>query len=59
MRSGSDLVAFLMIGGGIFFTIFSVAAWTTGRRIGSLLLAVVAGVDFAFAAALLTRASGG
>jgi hypothetical protein len=44
-----------MFGGGLFFTITSVVAWTTGRRIGALLIAVVAGLDFAFAIALLTR----
>jgi hypothetical protein len=44
-----------MMAGGVFFTLFSVVAWTTGRRIAALLLAVLAGVDFAFAIALLTR----
>ncbi|HET6475985.1 MAG TPA: hypothetical protein VFH93_07925 [Thermoleophilia bacterium] len=58
MRSGSDLVLLLTLGGGLFFTVVSVVAWTSGRRIGSLLIAVVAGVDFAFAVALLTGASG-
>ena len=53
-----NVVVLLMIGGGIFFTIFSVAAWTTGRRVGSMLLAAVAGVDFAFAVSLLMRGSG-
>ena len=55
---GTSLVLLFMIGGGVFFTAFSVAAWVTGRRVGSLLLAAVAGVDFAFAFALLTRSSG-
>ena len=55
---GLDLVLLLTLGGGLFFTVVSVVAWTSGRRIGSLLLAVVAGVDFAFAVALLTGVSG-
>ncbi len=59
MRSGPDLVLLFMIGGGIFFTLLSVVAWTMGRRAGSLMLAAIAGVDFAFAIALLTRSSGG
>ena len=59
MRSGGDLVVLFMLGGGVLFTLFSVVAWTTGRRVGALLLAVVAGVNFAFAIGLLTRASGG
>jgi len=53
------VVVLLMIGGGAFFTVFSVTAWTTGRRVGAILLAAVAGVDFAFAISLLTRGSGG
>jgi hypothetical protein len=53
VRSGSDLVMLFMFGGGIFFTALSVVAWIGGRRLGSLLLAVVAGANFAFAAALL------
>ncbi len=58
MRSGSTLVLLFMIGGGVFFTLMSVVAWTSGRRVASLLLAVVAGVDFAFALALVARLSG-
>ena len=54
-----NVIVMLMIGGGIFFTIFSVTAWTMGRRVGSMLLAAVAGIDFAFAISLLTRGSGG
>jgi hypothetical protein len=53
-----NVVVLLMLGGGIFFTIFSVTAWTMGRRAGSMLLAVMAGVDFAFAISLLLRADG-
>lgn len=59
MRSGGNLVVLFMLGGGVMFTLFAVAAWTTGRRVGALVLAVVAGANFAFAVALLTRASGG
>jgi hypothetical protein len=58
VRSGSNLVVLFMLGGGVMFTLFSVVAWTTGRRAGALVLAVVAGANFAFAVALLTRASG-
>ena len=55
MRSGADLVVMLMIGGGVMFTLISVVAWTTGRRLAALLLAAIAGLDFAFAISLLTR----
>lgn len=51
----SNLVVLFMIAGGVFFTTFSVAAWVMGRRVGGILLAVVAGIDFAFAASLLLR----
>lgn len=51
----SNLVALFMIAGGVFFTTFSVGAWVMGRRVGGIILAVVAGVDFAFAASLLLR----
>lgn len=55
MRSGADLVLLMTIGGGVMFTLFSVVAWVMGRRIGGLLLAALAGLDFAFAIALLNR----
>lgn len=55
MRSGVDLVMMMTFGGGVMFTLFSVVAWMTGRRAGGLALAVVAGLDFAFAIALLNR----
>ena len=55
MRAGPDLLALLTIGGGLLFTIISVAAWTAGRRAGAVVLAVIAGIDFAFAISLLTR----
>jgi hypothetical protein len=57
VRSGGDLVVLFMIGGGIMFTLFSVVAWTTGRRAGALVLAVIAGANIAFAVGLLTRGS--
>jgi fatty acid desaturase len=57
VRYGGDLVMFMMLGGGIMFTLLSVAAWTTGRRAGALVLAVIAGANFAFALGLLTRGS--
>ena len=55
MRSGGDLVVMMMIGGGVMFTLISVVAWTTGRRVASVIMAAVAGLDFAFAISLLTR----
>ena len=55
MRHGGDLVVLFMIGGAIMFTLFSVVAWTTGRRAGALVLAVIAGANIAFAVGLLTR----
>ena len=55
MRSGADIVLLLTIGGGVMFTLFSVVAWVTGRRAGGLMLAALAGLDFAFAIALLNR----
>ena len=55
MRSGVDLVAWMTIGGGVMFTLVSVTAWVTGRRLAGVLLAVVAGVNFAFAVGLLNR----
>lgn len=55
MRAGSDLVVLLMFGGGLMFTLISIVAWTTGRRAGALVMAVIAGLDFAFAISLLTR----
>ena len=57
VRSGGDLVVLFMLGGGVMFTLFSVVAWTTGRRVGALVLAVIAGANFAFAVGLLTRGS--
>lgn len=55
MRAGPDLVVLLMLGGGVMFTLISVVAWTTGRRAGALIMAAIAGMDFAFAISLLTR----
>ncbi|HOU28299.1 MAG TPA: hypothetical protein PLJ89_04915 [Thermoleophilia bacterium] len=55
MRSGADLAVWIMAGAGVLFTLGSVATWAAGRRAGAVALAVVAGVDFAFAISLLTR----
>ena len=55
VRAGGSLVVLFMIGGGIMFTLFSVVAWTTGRRVAAMLLAVIAGANIAFAVGLLTR----
>ena len=59
VRYGGDLVVLFMLGGGVMFTLLSVAAWVTGRRAGAVFLAVVAGANLAFALGLLDRASGG
>jgi hypothetical protein len=55
VRSGVDLVVWMSIGGGVMFTLVSVAAWVTGRRAAGLFFAAFAGVSFAFAIALLNR----
>jgi hypothetical protein len=55
VRTGTDLVVLMTLGGGVMFTLFAVVAWVTGRRVGGLVLAVLAGVDFAFAVALMNR----
>ena len=55
VRHGGDLGVLFMFGGAIMFTLFSVVAWTTGRRAGALVLAVIAGANIAFAVGLLTR----
>ena len=44
-----------MLFGGVFFTVFAVAAWKTGRRVGAMFLAVLAGVDIALAIQFLMR----
>jgi hypothetical protein len=43
---------------GVFFTIFAVAAWVTGRRIGAMVLAVIAGMDIALGLQALQRMGG-
>ncbi len=55
MHSGGDLVVLMMLGGGVFVTLFSVVAWSTGRRAGAIVLAAIAGANIAFAVGLLTR----
>jgi hypothetical protein len=55
VRAGADLVVLMTIGGGVMFTLFSVVAWVTGRRVGGLVLAALAGANFAFAIGLLNR----
>jgi hypothetical protein len=55
VRTGPDLVLLMSIGGGVMFTLFAVVAWLTGRRVGGLVLAAIAGIDIAFAIALLNR----
>jgi len=51
----SNVLAFFMLFGGVFFTVVAVSAWRTGRRVGGMFLAVVAGIDLALAIELLTR----
>ncbi len=51
----SNVLAIFMLLGGVFFTIFAVAAWTTGRRVGALLLAMLAGINLAMAIEFLRR----
>ena len=51
----SNVLAFFMLFGGVFFTVVAVSAWRTGRRVGGIFFAVVAGIDLALAIELLTR----
>ena len=51
----SNVLAIFMLFGGVFFTVFAVAAWQTGRRVGALFLAVLAGLDIAMAIEFLRR----
>jgi hypothetical protein len=53
MRSNVLILVFLFM--GIFFTIFSVAAWLSGRRVGAMVLAVIAGLDIALGLQALQR----
>ena len=48
-------MAIFMLFGGVFFTVFAVAAWRAGRRVGGIFLAVLAGVDLALAIEFLMR----
>ena len=51
----ANTMAIFVLFGGVFFTVFSVIAWTTGKRIAAMALAVLAGVDIALAVQLLQR----
>ena len=51
----SNVLAIFMLFGGVFFTVFAVAAWKTGRRVGAMFLAMLAGVDLALAIQFLMR----
>ena len=55
MRGNVVVILFLFM--GIFFSIFAVAAWLTGRRIGAMVLAVLAGVDIALGLQAIQRLS--
>lgn len=47
MRMNPIVVITLFL--GIMFGLFSIIAWLQGRRIGGVFLAVLAGIDLAFA----------
>ena len=51
----SNVAAIFMLFGATFFTVVAVAAWRTGRRVGGLFLAVLAGINLALAIELLMR----
>jgi hypothetical protein len=51
----SNVLAIFMLYGGVFFTVVAVAAWTTGRRVGGMFLAMLAGINVALAIELLMR----
>jgi len=51
----SNTMAIFVLFGGVFFTVFAVLAWTTGKRIAAMALAVLAGIDIALAVQLLQR----
>ena len=51
----SNVLAIFMLFGGAFFTVFAVAAGKTGRRVGAMFLAVLAGMDLALAIQFLMR----
>jgi hypothetical protein len=55
VRYGQDITLLLSIGGAVLLALLSVVAWVTGRRVGGMVLAVMAGVGFAFAIALFNR----
>ena len=51
----SNTMAIFVLFGGVFFTVFAVLAWTTGKRIAAMALAVLAGIDIALAVQLQQR----
>jgi hypothetical protein len=51
MRQNAFVIIALFM--GIMFGFFSILAWMQGRRVGGVLLAVVAGIDLAFAISAL------
>ena len=55
MRHGQEFAVLLTLGGGVMFTFASISAWVTARRAGGVVLAVLAGANFAFAIVLLNR----
>ena len=51
----SNVLAIFMLFGGVFFSVVAVSAWRTGRRVGGIFFAVLAGADLAFAIQFLLR----
>jgi len=49
---GTSSMVVLMVGCGVLFTSLSVIAWVRRAHTGSMVLAVLAGIDFAFALAV-------
>jgi hypothetical protein len=55
----SNVLAIVMLLGGVYFSFFAVTSWKTGRRVGAMFLAVLAGVDLALAIQFLLRVTSG
>ena len=51
----SNVLAIFMLFGVVFFTVVAVSAWRTGRRVGGIFFAMLAGAGLAFAIKFLMR----
>ena len=51
----SNVLAIFMLFGGVFCTVFAVAAWRMGKHVGAMFLAVLGGIDIALAIEFLRR----